>query len=631
MTDKEIQKIIERVKIDISTVENQPIVALLLNLVEDLYSENLKIKDENRKLKEQLTGEAAFSPEASSSKNKDISSETERKKAELNDNDEKAKEGFKLDKKTIEQLKEKKIPVKILDKLSKLKNEKYEEEKSFVNSVKGLIGEDLSKQYMPILLKYARYRKRNRKPKIPEIPIDREEKCKLDKDQLPEDAVFKGYESKVVQDLIIERDNVIFHREKYYSESLNETYIAEVPQNYEGEFGPNINASIVSMKYVNNMSIPRIVEFIQNYEIIISESYISNRLSKYENIEIFHEEKKAIFKAMLEVSDYVQIDDTGCIVNGVKHYTQIICNSYSTVFFTTERKDRLSVLDVLMNFEQRKYIFNKETFILLEHFKISRKLINQLHNIEKDFILNQEQIDTIIKALNPSNKQVGKNTRIRILEATAIAYYHQQTEWPIVKILVADDASQFKLLAVSALMLCWIHEGRHYKRLAPVISIHQEKVNSFLEQYWGYYKKLFNYKTNPNEKDKKELSSEFDELFSTKTGYDELDKRISKSRAKKDELLTVLEYPEVPLHNNASENGARVEKRWEDVSLQTRTIDGTKAKDTMNTIKETAKKLGVKPIKYIHDRVNKINKMIPLSELIRLKETESEVKQFDSS
>jgi hypothetical protein len=66
------------------------------------------------------------------------------------------------------------------------------------------------------------------------------------------------------------------------------------------------------------------------------------------------------------------------------------------------------------------------------------------------------------------------------LEATAIAYYHQQTEWPIVKILVADDASQFKLLAVSALMLCWIHEGRHYKRLAPVISIHQEKVNSFL-------------------------------------------------------------------------------------------------------------------------------------------------------
>lgn len=92
-----------------------------------------------------------------------------------------------------------------------------------------------------------------------------------------------------------------------------------------------------------------------------------------------------------------------------------------------------------------------------------------------------------------------------------------------------------------------------------------------------------------------------------------------------------MEYPEVPLHNNASENGARVEKRWEDVSLQTRTIDGTKAKDTMNTIKETAKKLGVKPIKYIHDRVNKINKMIPLSELIRLKETESEVKQFDSS
>ena len=631
MTDNDIQKIIERVKVDITTLETQPIVSLLLNLVEDLYSENQKIKDENRKLKEKLTGEPVFFPEGSNRKNSDFSSEAERKEAESNDNDKKAKEGFKLDKKTLEQLKEKKIPVKILEKLTSLKNIKYEEEKSFVNSVEELIGEELSKQYMPLLLKYARYRKRNRKPKIPQIPIDREEKCELNKEQLPEDAVFKGYEKKVVQDLIIKRDNVLFYREKYYSESLNETYIAEIPQNYEGEFGPNINASIVSMKYVNNMSIPRILEFIQNYEILISSSYISNRLSKYENLEIFHEEKKAIFRAMLEVSDYVQIDDTGCIVNGEKHYTQIVCNSYGTVFFTTKRKDRLSVLDVLMNFEQRKYIFNEETFILLEHFKISRKVINKLDNTEKNVVLNQEEIDTIIKTIHPSNKQVGKNTRTRILEATAIAYYHQQTEWPIVQILVADDASQFKLLAVLGLMLCWIHEGRHYKRLAPVISIHKEKVDSFIKQYWGYYKKLFNYKNNPNPDDKKELSLEFDELFSTETGYNELDKRISKSKTKKEELLAVLEYPEVPLHNNASENGARVEKRWEDVSLQTKTIDGTKAKDTMNTIKETAKKLGVKAIKYIDDRVNKINKMVPLSELIRLKATESKVKSFDSS
>ena len=112
-----------------------------------------------------------------------------------------------------------------------------------------------------------------------------------------------------------------------------------------------------------------------------------------------------------------------------------------------------------------------------------------------------------------------------------------------------------------------INKGRHYKRLTPIIGIHQKKVDSFLNQYWWYYKKLFNFKNNPNENDKKQLSAEFDELFSTKTNYDELDDRISKSKAKKKELLTVLDYPEMPLHNNASEIGARVEKRWEDVSF----------------------------------------------------------------
>jgi len=33
----------------------------------------------------------------------------------------------------------------------------------------------------------------------------------------------------------------------------------------------------------------------------------------------------------------------------------------------------------------------------------------------------------------------------------------------------------------------FIDEGRHYKRLAPVINVHQEKVDNFLEQYWAIH------------------------------------------------------------------------------------------------------------------------------------------------
>ncbi|MEA3324049.1 MAG: hypothetical protein U9Q37_02770 [Euryarchaeota archaeon] len=97
------------------------------------------------------------------------------------------------------------------------------------------------------------------------------------------------------------------------------------------------------------------------------------------------------------------------------------------------------------------------------------------------------------------------------------------------------------------------------------------------------------------------MSAEFSRLFATITGYPALDDRITKTLAKKSELLIALEYPEVPLHNNESELGARAQVRRRDVSLHTTTEDGTKANDTFLTIVETEKLLGVSAYAYIHD------------------------------
>jgi len=80
-----------------------------------------------------------------------------------------------------------------------------------------------------------------------------------------------------------------------------------------------------------------------------------------------------------------------------------------------------------------------------------------------------------------------------------------------------------------------------------------------------------------------------------------------------------LKHPEVPLHNNESELGARAQVRKRDVSLHTMTEDGTKANDTFLTIVETAKKLGVSAYAYIHDRVSKRFCMPSLAEMIKAK------------
>ncbi|MCP4160128.1 MAG: transposase [Deltaproteobacteria bacterium] len=623
MKKAELSEVLESIQNQVQKIEDsktKEIVSVLYNLVEEVVSDNTSLLDENQALKDEinrLKGEQG-KPDIKANKKNDgnISSEKERKDAEAIE-DEIDREGFKLDKFCLEKLKENRIPEQVLEQLKSLTGKKYSSKAEFIEAVKSVIGSDLTNLHINTLVKYARYKKRNRKPKLAEIHIDREEKCAVDKKQLPQDAVFKGYEDKVVQDLIIKTDNVRFKREKYYSPCMNKTWLGKVPVGYEGDFGPHINSHIISMKYVNNMSVPKTTEFLNNFGILISGSYISDRLTKPKHLDVFHQEKAQIYQASLECSSYQQIDDTGSRVNGQNYYTQIVCNPLATVFFTTKRKDRLTILDVLRNFESRSFLFNDETFSLLEQLKVPKKLIILLDKVEKNTAFNEQQMHETLNNLFPDPNK-GKLNRTRIMEASAIAYYHQGIDMPIVKVLLCDDAKQFKLIT-DELSLCWVHDGRHYKRLMPIVANHQKELEAFRGRYWNFYRELYKYKKNPSCEFVNSLSAEFDILFSTKTGYAELDKRIAMSKAKKKELLTVLNHPELPLHNNRSENGARVQKRREDVSLQTKTKEGTRAKDTMMTVIETTKKHATSSYKYIFDRVSKAFKMPSLAELIRIK------------
>lgn len=71
----------------------------------------------------------------------------------------------------------------------------------------------------------------------------------------------------------------------------------------------------------------------------------------------------------------------------------------------------------------------------------------------------------------------------------------------------------------------------------------------------------------------------------------------------KAELLLVLSHPELPLHNNDSELGARARVRKRDVSFGPRTPIGAQAWNTMQSLVGTVKKLGVNIYEYFEDRV----------------------------
>ena len=406
-------------------------------------------------------------------------------------------------------------------------------------------------------------------------------------------------------------DNVKFLKEKFYSGSTGKTYLAPLPPGYAGEFGPGLKSLCLLFSHLCNMTEPKIADLLANMGILISDGQISKLLTSAH--EQFQEEKEAIVEAGLSSSPWQHIDDTGTRVNGQNRHCQVICNPLYTAYSTTERKDRLTVIDVLRNHRERIFRLHDEAFALLRHFGVSCRVLEAVQHLPSDQEWNEAELS---RRLADQIPDLGVVARGWILDAAAIAAYHAEGGHPVIRLLLCDDAKQFKLVT-EELALCWIHDGRHYQSLEPCVAQHRQWLEAFRERYWDYYKQLRAYQQAPTEERAPQLRHQFDELFATVTGYDALDQRIAKTKANKVHLLMVLDHPEIPLPNNPAELGARLRVRKRVASYGPRSEQGAKAWDAMETLLGTAKKLGVNFFQYTRDRVSGARQMPALADLIQ--------------
>ncbi len=453
-------------------------------------------------------------------------------------------------------------------------------------------------------------KKRKKRRKKDRIKTHDSQICYVDKSLLPKDAQFKGHDSVVVQDIKFEAHNTLFLKEKYYSPSLNKSYLAPLPPGYEGEFGPGLKSLSLKLYFDTNATQLRILDLLHDADIRISAGQLSNFLIK--DHDGFHKEKDALYEAGLKSTPWHHIDDTSTRVNGQNQYCQILCNPLYTAYFTTPNKSRLTVIDVLRNFSARAFLLNSEAFSYVNIFKLPASVVQQLQSFPKDRQLAEDEFLSLLDERLPN---LGPQQRSHVLDAAAVAAYHAQMEFPVIRLLVCDDAPQFKLVT-QELALCWIHDGRLYKKLDPCIPYHHRLLESFLDQYWDFYRQLLTYQHHPTMNEHTRLWNEFDKLFSTVTGYYALDQRIAKTLDKKTSLLMVLDHPEISLHNNPAELGARKRVRKRVVSFGTRTDDGTKAWDTFMSLSATAKKLGINFYSYIYDRISDAFKIPNLADVI---------------
>lgn len=134
---------------------------------------------------------------------------------------------------------------------------------------------------------------------------------------------------------------------------------------------------------------------------------------------------------------------------------------------------------------------------------------------------------------------------------------------------------------------------------------------------WNFYSDLKSYKENSCSTFKKELEEQFDQLFTTRTCFASLNLALQRIYKNKSELLLVLQRPEIPLHNNLSENDIRGYVKKKKISGGTRSEVGRRCRDTFSSLKKTCRKLGISFWDYLKDRLSGSNTIPQLSDCIR--------------
>ena len=152
--------------------------------------------------------------------------------------------------------------------------------------------------------------------------------------------------------------------------------------------------------------------------------------------------------------------------------------------------------------------------------------------------------------------------------------------------------------------------------IIPYTPKQQESLSAKLDEIWDFYRELKDYKQQPCSEQKALLEARFDKIFTEKTGFQTLDLALERIFQNKTELLLVLERPEIPLHNNLSENDIRDYVKKRKISATTRSELGRAARDTFLSIKKTCQKLDIAFSDFLLDRLSGRNTIPRLSTLV---------------
>jgi hypothetical protein len=433
----------------------------------------------------------------------------------------------------------------------------------------------------------------------------------LKPENLPPGSKLIDYKDFIVQDIIFTNWNILYKRGRWKTPS-GRFITAKLPKDVNGHYGAGLQSFVLYQNYGCQVTQPLITEQLREIGVDISKGQINNIL--IHGKDNFHNEKEQILSTALPLSGHINVDDTEARHNGKNGYCTHIGNEYFAWFESTNSKSRINFLQ-LLRIGYDDFIINDDALEYMQKRGLPKFQLEKFTGSKMKRYKTEKKWMKILKALD-----IKTDHHVRIATEGALVGSIIHHGFNKNMAIISDDAGQFNIFLHG---LCWVHAERTVHKLIGFTKKHTKLLENTRTDIWTLYRELKDYRLNPDKLKKVELEKQFDELFTRKTKWASLDLALQRIYKNKKELLLVLDRPDIPLHNNLSENDIREYVKKRKISGSTRSKTGKKCRDTFMSLKKTCRKLNISFWEYLKDRIYQKNKIPPLYEVMAYEMTKA--------